>query len=281
MKEKHPDRVCSAEAKWHTSSTKIFNSGNERGQDSPNRLARVGDRTSSHSSSNTLSSSASSSNSDENHFGSGDLIDQELLGITYIKGASTDSGIDTTPCCAAVLPTGNPLSVMAHVVVEDQAAVVWGHTWAREHPENRDERPVQLYPPQSYIMTRHKSMEGSMLNLRDLSSHNRQLYLVEAACHIQEGEIERGKREQSDMKKEHAKVILTDSLPGEEICRKSIVGFQNRCWKHFEVITSSGCPAKGEVLAQERTCGQRGIQSTLWVTKWMWLLLECPADHIF
>ncbi|XP_047668073.1 signal-induced proliferation-associated 1-like protein 2 isoform X2 [Tachysurus fulvidraco] len=224
MKEKHPDRVCSAEAKWHTSCTKIFNSVNERGQDSPNRLARVGDRTSSHSSSNTLSSSASSSNSDENHFGSGDLIDQELLGITCIKGASTDSGIDTTPCCAAVLPTGNPLSIMAHVVVEDQAAVVWGHTWAREHPVNRDERPVQLYPSQSYIMTRHKSMEGSMLNLRDLSSHNRQLYLVEAACHIQEGEIERGKREQSDMKQEYAtKVILTDSLPGEEICRKALV----------------------------------------------------------
>ncbi|XP_058242737.1 signal-induced proliferation-associated 1-like protein 2 isoform X3 [Hemibagrus wyckioides] len=220
MKEKQPDRACSAEAKWHTQSTKILNSLNERGQDSPNRLARVGDKTSSHSS--TLSSTASSSNSDEKHFGSGDLMDQELLGITYSKGASTDSGIDTTPCCAPV-PAGNPLSVMAHVVLENQAAVDWSHTWTQEHPENRDEKPVQLYLPQSYIMTRHTGMDRSMLDLKDFSSHNRQLYLVEAACHVQEGDRERRVREQSDMTNEYPKVMLTESLPGEEVCKKALV----------------------------------------------------------
>lgn len=99
-------------------------------------------------------------------------MDQELLGITYSKGASTDSGIDTTPCCAPV-PTGNPLSVMAHVVLENQAAVDWGHSWTQEHSENRDEKPVQLYLPQSYIMTRHPGMDRSMLDLKDFSSHNR------------------------------------------------------------------------------------------------------------
>ncbi|CAG05194.1 unnamed protein product, partial [Tetraodon nigroviridis] len=59
----------------------------------------TGDKNSSHSSSNTLSSNASS-NSDDKHFGSGDLMDPEMLGLTYIKGASTDSGIDTNPCMA-------------------------------------------------------------------------------------------------------------------------------------------------------------------------------------
>ncbi|KTG05905.1 hypothetical protein cypCar_00045187, partial [Cyprinus carpio] len=89
----------SEEAKWHVPSTKILNSLKERGKDSPNKLTRQGgDKNSSHSSSNTLSSNASSSNSDEKHFGSGDLMDPEMLGLTYIKGASTDSGIDTAPC---------------------------------------------------------------------------------------------------------------------------------------------------------------------------------------
>uniref|UniRef100_A0A8C7SBT9 Signal-induced proliferation-associated 1-like protein 2 n=1 Tax=Oncorhynchus mykiss TaxID=8022 RepID=A0A8C7SBT9_ONCMY len=53
---------------------------------------------SSHSSSNTLSSNASSGSSDEKRFGSGDPMDPDALGLIYIKGASTDSGIDTATC---------------------------------------------------------------------------------------------------------------------------------------------------------------------------------------
>ncbi|KAJ8378837.1 hypothetical protein AAFF_G00234060 [Aldrovandia affinis] len=97
----------SAETKWHIPSTKILNTLKDRGQkdggkDSPNKLARAGEKgcpshCSSHSSSNTLSSNASS-NSDEKHFCSDDLLEPDLL--TYVKGASTDSGIDTAPCMA-------------------------------------------------------------------------------------------------------------------------------------------------------------------------------------
>ncbi|KAJ8250720.1 hypothetical protein COCON_G00226420 [Conger conger] len=96
LREAVLERARSAEAKWHAPSTKILNSlKSEGGKDSPSKLPRVGERNcSSRSSSNTLSSTASSS-SDDKRFGSGDPMDPELLGLTYIKGASTDSGIDT------------------------------------------------------------------------------------------------------------------------------------------------------------------------------------------
>uniref|UniRef100_A0A8C7NWK9 Signal induced proliferation associated 1 like 2 n=1 Tax=Oncorhynchus mykiss TaxID=8022 RepID=A0A8C7NWK9_ONCMY len=64
-------------------------------KDSPNKYQHSG---SSHSSSNTLSSNASSGSSDDKRFGSGDPMDPDALGLIYIKGASTDSGIDTAPC---------------------------------------------------------------------------------------------------------------------------------------------------------------------------------------
>ncbi|KAM9491034.1 signal-induced proliferation-associated 1-like protein 2 isoform 4-T4 [Salvelinus alpinus] len=94
------ERTKSAEAKWHHPSTKILNM-RERSQprqgakDSPNKYQHSG---SSHSSSNTLSSNASSGSSDDKRFGSGDPMDPDALGLIYIKGASTDSGIDTVTC---------------------------------------------------------------------------------------------------------------------------------------------------------------------------------------
>uniref|UniRef100_A0A8C8IWA2 Signal induced proliferation associated 1 like 2 n=1 Tax=Oncorhynchus tshawytscha TaxID=74940 RepID=A0A8C8IWA2_ONCTS len=93
-------RSAGMEAKWHHPSTKILNM-RERSQprqgakDSPNKYQHSG---SSHSSSNTLSSNASSGSSDEKRFGSGDPMDPDALGVIYIKGASTDSGIDTATC---------------------------------------------------------------------------------------------------------------------------------------------------------------------------------------
>ncbi|XP_061084087.1 signal-induced proliferation-associated 1-like protein 2 isoform X2 [Conger conger] len=107
LREAVLERARSAEAKWHAPSTKILNSlKSEGGKDSPSKLPRVGERNcSSRSSSNTLSSTASSS-SDDKRFGSGDPMDPELLGLTYIKGASTDSGIDTASGLLAPPPGG-------------------------------------------------------------------------------------------------------------------------------------------------------------------------------
>ncbi|KAI4872964.1 hypothetical protein NFI96_023647 [Prochilodus magdalenae] len=72
---------------------------------------------SSHSGSNTLSSNTSSS-SDDQHFALRDPMDTETLALTYLKGASTDSGIDATPCMPVLplssltIPEGDPVALM-------------------------------------------------------------------------------------------------------------------------------------------------------------------------
>ncbi|XP_040906047.1 signal-induced proliferation-associated 1-like protein 2 isoform X3 [Toxotes jaculatrix] len=167
-REREPtlERTRSAEAKWHIPSTKILNPLKQRegGKDSPNKLSRTGDKNSSHSSSNTLSSNASS-NSDDKHFGSGDLMDPEMLGLTYIKGASTDSGIDTNPCVAP------GARVLLQVRMGEQ-----GHPWVSEHHEDgvSEEDHGKLYLPQGYasaIMSSHVT-EGSIGDLSEISSHS-------------------------------------------------------------------------------------------------------------
>ncbi|KAM9803711.1 signal-induced proliferation-associated 1-like protein 2 [Neosynchiropus ocellatus] len=167
-REREPtlERTRSAEAKWHIPSTKILNPLKQRegSKDSPNKLSRTGDKNSSHSSSNTLSSNASS-NSDDKHFGSGDLMDPEMLGLTYIKGASTDSGIDTNPC----MPPG--ARVLLQSRVGDQ-----GHAWVSEHHEDgvSEEDHGKLYLPQGYasaIMACNVK-DGSIGDLSEISSHS-------------------------------------------------------------------------------------------------------------
>nr|XP_040034171.1 signal-induced proliferation-associated 1-like protein 2 isoform X3 [Gasterosteus aculeatus aculeatus] len=167
-REREPtlERTRSAEAKWHIPSTKILNPLKQRegGKDSPNKLSRAGDKNSSHSSSNTLSSNASS-NSDDKHFGSGDLMDPEMLGLTYIKGASTDSGIDTNPCVAPG----------ARVLMQGRAGEP-GHPWVSEHHEEggSEEDQGKHYLPQGYacaIMSSHVT-EGSIGDLSEISSHS-------------------------------------------------------------------------------------------------------------
>lgn len=128
-------------------------------------LNQMGDKNSSHSSSNTLSSNASS-NSDDKHFGSGDLMDPEMLGLTYIKGASTDSGIDTNPCMAPG----------ARVLLQGRVGEQ-GHAWMSEHHEDgaSEEDHGKLYLPQGYasaIMSSHGT-EGSIGDLSEISSHSR------------------------------------------------------------------------------------------------------------
>ncbi|XP_031696261.1 signal-induced proliferation-associated 1-like protein 2 isoform X3 [Anarrhichthys ocellatus] len=168
-REREPtlERTRSAEAKWHIPSTKILNPLKQRegGKDSPNKLSRTGDKTSSHSSSNTLSSNASS-NSDDKHFGSGDLMDPEMLGLTYIKGASTDSGIDTNPCVAPG----------ARVLLQGRVGGEQGHPWVSELHEDgaSEEDHGKLYLPQGYasaVMSSHVT-EGSIGDLSEISSHS-------------------------------------------------------------------------------------------------------------
>ncbi|KAK5908227.1 hypothetical protein CgunFtcFv8_016303 [Champsocephalus gunnari] len=167
-REREPtlERTRSAEAKWHIPSTKVLNPLKQRegSKDSPNKLSRTGDKNSSHSSSNTLSSNASS-NSDDKHFGSGDLMDPEMLGLTYIKGASTDSGIDTNPCVAPG----------ARVLLQGRVGEQ-GHPWASEHHEDgaSEEDHGKLYMPHGYasaIMSSHVT-EGSIGDLSEISSHS-------------------------------------------------------------------------------------------------------------
>uniref|UniRef100_A0A3B3XA86 Signal induced proliferation associated 1 like 2 n=1 Tax=Poecilia mexicana TaxID=48701 RepID=A0A3B3XA86_9TELE len=127
-------------------------------------LHQTGDKNSSHSSSNTLSSNASS-NSDDKHFGSGDLMDPEMLGLTYIKGASTDSGIDTNPC----VPPG------ARVLLQGRVGEQ-GHPWVSEHHEDEmtEEDHGKLYLQQGFasaIMGSHVT-EGSIGDLSEISSHS-------------------------------------------------------------------------------------------------------------
>ncbi|XP_039640436.1 signal-induced proliferation-associated 1-like protein 2 isoform X4 [Perca fluviatilis] len=219
-REREPtlERTRSAEAKWHIPSTKILNPLKQRegGKDSPNKLSRTGDKNSSHSSSNTLSSNASS-NSDDKHFGSGDLMDPEMLGLTYIKGASTDSGIDTNPCVAPG----------ARVLLQGRVGEQ-GHHWVSEHHEDgaSEEDHGKLYLPQGYasaIMSSHVT-EGSIGDLSEISSHSRQLYAQEAACQLQASERdEKSLRRLS--KEEYLKMMLPNSPPGEDRSRKvSAVG---------------------------------------------------------
>ncbi|XP_034407644.1 signal-induced proliferation-associated 1-like protein 2 isoform X4 [Cyclopterus lumpus] len=206
-REREPtlERTRSAEAKWHIPSTKILNPLKQRegGKDSPNKLSRTGDKNSSHSSSNTLSSNASS-NSDDKHFGSGDLMDPEMLGLTYIKGASTDSGIDTNPCAAPG----------ARVLLQGRLGEQ-GHSWVSEHHEDgaSEEDHGKMYLPQGYasaIMSSH-GMEGSIGDLSEVSSHS-------SGSHHSGSPLARGARYcmSADSSKVYTIPQTSSSVPGPE-----------------------------------------------------------------
>ncbi|XP_049644871.1 signal-induced proliferation-associated 1-like protein 2 isoform X1 [Suncus etruscus] len=165
-----------SETKWHGPPSKVLSSYKERVlqkdgscKDSPNKLSHIGDKScSSHSSSNTLSSNTSS-NSDDKHFGSGDLMDPELLGLTYIKGASTDSGIDTTPC----MPTTvlGPVHLTGSRSMIHSRAEQWADTADISGP---DDEQTKMYTVHSYTPTLLASNtgDGSMGDLSEISSHS-------------------------------------------------------------------------------------------------------------
>ncbi|XP_041106739.1 signal-induced proliferation-associated 1-like protein 2 isoform X4 [Polyodon spathula] len=226
------ERTRSTDAKWHIPSTKILNSLKDKGlqketsgKDSPNKFSHSGDKNSSHSSSNTLSSNASS-NSDDKHFGSGDLMDPETLGLTYIKGASTDSGIDTAPC----IPP-NAMAAM-HLVGSQAAQHIRAEQmiqWA-DHQEDAgpEEEQANLFDVQSYasaiaaIAASHVT-EGIIGDLSEISSHSRRLYgdatEMPMSCQLQTPGRET-KRQPSFTKEDFLKMMLPDSPPVEESRRK-------------------------------------------------------------
>ncbi|XP_026902792.1 signal-induced proliferation-associated 1-like protein 2 isoform X1 [Acinonyx jubatus] len=164
------------ETKWHGPPSKVLSSYKERAlqkdsscKDSPNKLSHIGDKScSSHSSSNTLSSNTSS-NSDDKHFGSGDLMDPELLGLTYIKGASTDSGIDTAPCMpAAVL---GPVHLAGGRAVIHSRAEQWGDPADLPGP---DGEAAKMYAVHGYAppISAGSAADGSVGDLSEISSHS-------------------------------------------------------------------------------------------------------------
>uniref|UniRef100_A0A8C2PV90 Signal induced proliferation associated 1 like 2 n=1 Tax=Cyprinus carpio TaxID=7962 RepID=A0A8C2PV90_CYPCA len=193
-----------------------------------------GDKNSSHSSSNTLSSNASSSNSDEKHFGSGDLMDPEMLGLTYIKGASTDSGIDTAPCSMTPGVAGASVS---RVMLQGRGVSDPGHPWTPELTEegSTEEDHGRLYLPQSYaaaLATGHAPADTSMGDLSEISSHSsvcgsvscRQLNAAEPSCRLQDrgrDKLKDGGLQPNMSKEEYMKMMLPESPPGESGHRKA------------------------------------------------------------
>uniref|UniRef100_A0A671LIF6 Signal-induced proliferation-associated 1-like protein 2 n=1 Tax=Sinocyclocheilus anshuiensis TaxID=1608454 RepID=A0A671LIF6_9TELE len=174
-------------------------------------LQQGGDKNSSHSSSNTLSSNASSSNSDEKHFSSGDLMDPEMLGLTYIKGASTDSGIDTAPCS---MTPGVASASVARVMLQGHGASDPGHPWTPELTEegSTEEDHSRLYLPQSYgtaLATGHAPADGSMGDLSEISSHSRG-----------RDKLKDGGQQPNMSKEEYMKMMLPEDPPGESGHRK-------------------------------------------------------------
>ncbi|XP_045715520.1 signal-induced proliferation-associated 1-like protein 2 isoform X1 [Phyllostomus hastatus] len=164
------------ETKWHGPPSKVLSSYKERGlqkdgacKDSPNKLSHIGDKScSSHSSSNTLSSNTSS-NSDDKHFGSGDLMDPELLGLTYLKGASTDSGIDTAPCMPAA--GLGPVHLAGSRSLVHSRAEQWADSADISGPEDEQ---AKIYAVHGYAPTGCASgpAGGSLGDLSEISSHS-------------------------------------------------------------------------------------------------------------
>ncbi|XP_039593901.1 signal-induced proliferation-associated 1-like protein 2 isoform X2 [Polypterus senegalus] len=244
------ERSRSTEGKWHIPSTKILNSLKDRGpkenggKDSPNKLTHNGDKNcSSHSSSNTLSSNASS-NSDDKHFGSGDLMDPEMLGLTYIKGASTDSGIDTTPCMpASVVQLSSSRSIL-------QSRAEQMIQWADQQDVGPEEESAKLYAIQNYTsaITSSHNTDGSTGDLSEISSHS-------SGSHHSGSPSSRSMKNSSSL--DTSKVYIVSQNTGQQIIgadprvfiRQNAVGKYLIGWKKSE-----GSPPPEELNIAE--CGR-------------------------
>ncbi|XP_041420468.1 signal-induced proliferation-associated 1-like protein 2 isoform X2 [Xenopus laevis] len=202
------DVINCSETKWHAGSTKLCSykeTGLEKEvilKNSPVKNPHIADKNcSSHSSSNTLSSNASSSN-DEKHFGSGDFMDPELLGLTFIKGASTDSGIDTASCS---IPA--PVTASIH------------HSVSRSALHSGAEQVVQ------WNNSSESMVHGSMGDLSELSSLSSEENMS-ASSLLQDTAINTETETKHGLQKEDFLEMMSPGSPvGEEDKRKfSIFG---------------------------------------------------------
>ncbi|XP_032465095.1 signal-induced proliferation-associated 1-like protein 2 isoform X4 [Phocoena sinus] len=215
------------ETKWHGPPPKVLSSYKERGlqndggcKDSPNKLSHIGEKSCpSHSSSNTLSSDTSG-NSDDKHFGSGDLMDPELPGLTYIKGASTDSGIDTAPCM--------PAAVLGPVHLAGSRSLGHGQAeqWADSDIPGPDDEQAKMYAVHGYApsISAGHAADGSLGDLSEISSHSRlygEMGLLSTAAQQQAVVGDDVSESQHVLSKEDfLKLMLPDSPSVEEGRRK-------------------------------------------------------------
>lgn len=96
-------------------------------------------------------------------------MDPELLGLTYLKGASTDSGIDTTPCMP---PAGlGPVHLVGSRSVIHSRAEPWADSGDISGP---DDEQAKMYAVHSYApASAGGTADGSMGDLSEISSHSR------------------------------------------------------------------------------------------------------------
>lgn len=96
-------------------------------------------------------------------------MDSDLLGLTYIKGASTDSGIDTAPCM--------PAPMLAPLHISGSRSGLHGRTdqWAESSETPGADDEMKVYAVHSYASAISSSHigDGSMGDLSELSSHSR------------------------------------------------------------------------------------------------------------
>lgn len=97
-------------------------------------------------------------------------MDTDLLGLTYSKGASTDSGIDTAPCM--------PTPMLAPLHLTGSRSGIHGRTdqWTESsETTGLDDEQTKIYTVHSYasaISSSH-TCDGSMGDLSEISSHSR------------------------------------------------------------------------------------------------------------
>lgn len=97
-------------------------------------------------------------------------MDPELLGLTYLKGASTDSGIDTAPCMP---PAGlGPVHLAGSRSLIHSRAEQWADSADISGPEDEQ---AKMYSVHSYVPAGCASgaAGGSMGDLSEISSHSR------------------------------------------------------------------------------------------------------------
>lgn len=96
-------------------------------------------------------------------------MDPELLGLTHIKGASTDSGIDTAPCV--------PAAVLGPVHLAGSRSLVHGRAehWADSGIPGPDGEQARVYAAHGCApgVSTSGAADGSLGDLSEISSHSR------------------------------------------------------------------------------------------------------------